>query len=91
MNSAISRQFPRLVPVPNRGGTGTTHQNTISIGTDPSGTGTTASRNPDFWYSYIVKLKFEHQGYKNRNKLLMGVQIRMKLSEKCTVPRRWQT
>ena len=23
--SSISRQFPRLVPVPNRGGTGTTH------------------------------------------------------------------
>ena len=25
MNSAISRQFPRLVPVPNRGGIGTTY------------------------------------------------------------------
>ena len=37
---AISGQFPRLIPVPNRGGTGTTHQNRVGIGTGPSGTGT---------------------------------------------------
>ena len=74
-------------------GTGTTHQNRVGIGTDPSGTSTdpsgtstTSSYSPDFLYSYIVKLKFVHQGYKNPIKLLTGVQIRMKLSEKRTVP-----
>ena len=101
--SAISGQFPRLVPVPNRvvpvplmhrqngtsinqSGTGTTHQNMVGTSTDPSGTGAIASCNLDFWYSYIVELKFEHRGYKNPIKWLTGVQIRMKLREKRTVP-----
>ena len=66
--SAISGQFQRLVPVPNRGGAGTTHQNMIGIGTNLSGIGTTTPYSPDFWYSYIVKLKFEHRGYRNPNK-----------------------
>ena len=68
----------RVVPVPPmqrpigtgtiQSGTGTTHQNMIGTGTNPSGTGTTTSYNPDFWYSYIVKLKFAYQGYRNPNK-----------------------
>ena len=96
--SAIFRQFPRLVPVPtgvepvpllqNQNGTGTTHQNRIGTSIDPSGTDTTTSYNPDFWYSYIVKPKFVLRQYRNPNKLLMWVQIRIKLSEKRTVPRR---
>ena len=60
-----------VVPVPlmqNQNGTDTTHQNMIGTGTNPSGTGTTTPYNPDFWYSYIVKLKFEHRGYRNPNK-----------------------
>ena len=52
----------------NRGGTGTTHQNRVSTGTNPSGTGTTTSCSLDFLYSYIVKLKFAHRGYRNPNK-----------------------
>ena len=32
--SVISGQFPRLVPVPNRGGTSTTHQNMNGTSTD---------------------------------------------------------
>ena len=44
--SAIYGQFSRLVP--NRGGTGTTHQNRFSTGTDPSGTCTTDFCNLDF-------------------------------------------
>ena len=60
--SAISGQFPQLVPVPSRGGTGTnqsgtgtTHQNRVGTGTGPSGTGTTAPFSLDF---YITKPKF---------------------------------
>ena len=103
MNSTISGHFPRLVPVPNKGGTGTTYaepkwyryhdkvilvpltrtkvvpvprqsgtgtnlQNKVDTSIDPNGTGTTASYNPDFWYSYIIKLKFAHRGYRNPNK-----------------------
>ena len=74
VKSAISGQNYVLVLVPNRGGTGTTLQrqkgtdtNQSGTGTDPSGTGITASCNPDFWYSYIVKLKFTHRGYRNPN------------------------
>ena len=75
--SAISGQNRVLVPVQNRGGTGTTLQREKCTGTNQSGTGTThqnsfgtgttASYNPDFWYSYIVKLKFTHRGYRNPN------------------------
>ena len=43
---------------PNRGGTGTHMQRQNGIGTNKSGTGTTTSCSPDFWCSYIVKLKF---------------------------------
>ena len=65
------RYHNRVVSVPPMQrpiGTGTTHQNMIGTGTNPSGTGTTASCNPNFWYSYIVKLKFAYQAYRNPNK-----------------------
>ena len=48
MNSAIYGQNRSLVPVPNRGGTGTTLQNRFSTGTKVSGTSTTSSCNPGF-------------------------------------------
>ena len=48
----------KVVPVPRQSDTGTNFQNMIGTATNPSGTGTNASCNPDFWYSYIVKLKF---------------------------------
>ena len=73
VNSAIFGQNCSLVPVPNRGGTGTTYaeanwyryhpsgtgttlQNKFGTSTKHSGTGTTGSCNPDFWYFCIVKL-----------------------------------
>ena len=43
VNSSISGQNRTLVPVPNRGGTGTTLQNRFGTGTKQSGTGTTSS------------------------------------------------
>ena len=58
----------KMVPVPRQSGTGTTHQNRVGTGTDPSCTGTIASYSPDFLYSYIFKLKFAHRGYRNPNK-----------------------
>ena len=58
----------KVVPVPRQSGTGTNLQNRVGTSTDQSGIGTTASYNPDFWYSYIVKLKFTHRGYRNPNK-----------------------
>ena len=36
-----------------------------------------------FCYESLI---FVHRLFRNPNKLLMGVQIKMKLSEKCTVP-----
>ena len=48
--SVISGLFSLLVSVPNRGGTGTTHQNRIGTGTNQSGTGTTSPYNLDFLY-----------------------------------------
>ena len=56
MNSAISGLNRSLVPVPNRGGTGTTLQNRFGTGTNHSGTGTTSSYNPGFWFFCIDKL-----------------------------------
>ena len=56
LNSTIPGQNRSLVPVPNRGGTGTTLQNRFGTGTKQSGTGTTSSCNPSFWYLCIVKL-----------------------------------
>ena len=73
VDSAISGQNRNSVPVPNKGGTGTTYaeakwyryhssgngttlQNRFGTGTKHSGTGTTGSYNPGFWYFCIVKL-----------------------------------
>ena len=50
----------KVVPVRRQSGTGTNFQNMIGTGTDPSGTGTTASGNPDFLYLCIVKLEFAY-------------------------------
>ena len=52
----------KMVPVPSKWyryhpcGTGTTLQNRFGTGTKHSGTGTTGSCNPGFWYFCIVKL-----------------------------------
>ena len=71
MKSAISGQNRALVPVPNRGGTSTTHynqsgtgtnfQNRVGTSTDLNGYGTTTPCSPDFLYFYIVKPKFIHR------------------------------
>ena len=58
----------KMVPVPRQSGTGTTHQNRVGTGTNPSGINTTASSSPEFLYLCIVKLKFSHRGYRNPNK-----------------------
>ena len=66
VNSAISRQNHTLVPVPlmqwkngtstTRSGTDTALQNRFGTGTEQSGTGTTSSCNPCFWYFCKIKL-----------------------------------
>ena len=71
----------KVVPILRQSGTGTNMKNRVGIGT-------TASYSPNFWYSYIVKLKFARRGYMTPNKLLMGIRIRMKLSEQRIVSRR---
>ena len=38
-----------MVPIPRKSGTGTTHQNMIGTGTNPSGIGTTDSYSLDFY------------------------------------------
>ena len=43
-------------------GTGTTHQDMIGTGTNPSGIGTTTPYNPDFLYSYIVNSNSKTEG-----------------------------
>ena len=54
------RYQTEVVSVPRQSGTGTNLQNRVGAGTDLNGTSTTASCNPYFWHSYIVKLKFAH-------------------------------
>ena len=61
--------------------TGTHLQNRV-------GTGTDASSSPDFCTLALLSPIFVHQLFRDPNKLLKGVQIRMKLSEKRTVPHR---
>ena len=51
-----------------------------------SGTGTDASSNPVFVPLALLSLIFLHRLFRDPTKGLMGVQIRMKLSEKRTVP-----
>ena len=93
-----------MVPVPKSGtgtmmqwvsGTGTTQTSTgtnrqrgTGTGTSQSGTGTITSRSPVFAYFAPLSPVFIHRLFRNPKKRLMGVQIRMRLSEKRTVPRR---
>ena len=74
-------------------GTGTTQTSTGTdwqwiTGTDTgqSGTGTTTSNSPVFAYFAPLSPVFVYQLFKDPKKRLMGVQIRMRLSEKRTVP-----
>ena len=57
-------------------------------GTSQSGTGTTASSNLNLAYFCTVKSRIRTQLFRDPKKLLMGVQIKIELSEKRTVPRR---
>ena len=66
-------------------GTGTHWQCGTGTGTSQSGIGTTASYNPGFACYAILSPVFVHRLFRDPNKGLMGVQIGMKLSEKCTV------
>ena len=69
-------------------GTGTDWQWITGTGTGQSGTGTTTSSSPVFAYFALLSLVFVYQLFRDPKKRLMGVQIRMRLSEKRTVPRR---
>ena len=64
-------------------GTGTDHS-----GTDHSGTGTTNSNNPVLTCFRTVKSRIRIPMSRDPKKQIMGVQIRIELSDKCTVPRR---
>ena len=65
--------------------TGTHWQCGIGTGTSQNGTGTIASCNPVFACYAILSLVFVYRLFRDPNKLLVGVQIRMRLSEKCTI------
>ena len=69
-------------------GTGTDWQWITCTGTGQSGTGTSGSSSPVFSYFAPLSLVFIHRLFRDPKKRLMGVQIRMRLSEKCIVPRR---
>ena len=69
-------------------GTGKGMQWAIDTGTGQSGTDTTTSSSPVFAYFALLSPVFVYQLFRDPKKLLMGVQIRMRLSEKRTVPRR---
>ena len=74
-------RYQRVVPVPMiqwASGTGTTQ----------IGTGTTTFSSPVFAYFAPLSPVFLHRLFRNPKKRLMEVQIRMRLSEKRTVPRR---
>ena len=86
-----------MVPVPKSGtgtmmqwasGTGTYWQWMTGTGTSQSGTGTTTSRSPVLTYFCTVKSHIRIPMVRDPKKLLMGVQIRIELSEKHIVPRR---
>ena len=78
----------QVVPVPKVSGTGTRSQKRVGTGTHQSGTSTDASSNLDFCSIALLSLVFVHLLVRDPNKGLMGVQIRMKLTEKRIVPRR---
>ena len=69
-------------------GTCTTRQRGTGTSTSQSGTGTTTSSSPVFSYFAPLSPLFIHRLFRNPKKRLMEVQIRMRLSEKRTVPRR---
>ena len=69
-------------------GIGTNRQGGTGAGTNQSGIGTTTPNSPVFAYFTPLSPIFIHRLFRNPKKLLMGVQIRMRLSEKCTAPRR---
>ena len=69
-------------------GTGTDWQWITGTGTGQSGTGTTTSSNPVFAYFAPLSPIFIHRLFREPKKRLMGVQIRMRLIEKRTVPHR---
>ena len=88
-----------MVPVPivqkrsdtstTQSGTGTHWQLSTSTSTGQSGTSTDASYNLIFACYALLSPVFVHRLFRDPNKLLMGEQIRMKISEKRTVPRRY--
>ena len=71
-------------------GTGTDWQwiTGTGTGTGQSGTGTTSSSSPVFACFAPLSPVFVYQLFRDPKKRLMGVQIRMRLSEKRIVPRR---
>ena len=68
-------------------GTGTSRQRGTGTGTNKSGTDTTTSSSPVFAYFAPLSPVFIHLLFRDPRKGLMGVQIRMRLNEKRTVPR----
>ena len=66
-------------------GTGTNSQRGTGTGTSQSGTGTTTSSSTVFAYFAPLSSVFMHRLFKNPKKRLMRVQIRVRLSEKCTI------
>ena len=69
-------------------GTGTDWQWITGTSTGQSGTGTTSSSSPDFACFAPLSPVFVYQLFRDPKKRLMGVQIRMRLSEKRIVPHR---
>ena len=70
-----------VVPIP-------TMQWASGTGTSQFGTGTTASNNLNLPYFCTVKSRIRTRLFRDPKKRLMGVQIKIELSEKRTVPRR---
>ena len=71
-----------------KSGTGTMMQWSSGTGTTQTGTGTTSSCNLKLAYFAPLSPVFIHLLFRNPKKQLMGVQIRMRISEKRTVPHR---
>ena len=69
-------------------GIGTDWQWVTGTGTGQSGTGTTTSSSLVLTYFCTVKSRIRVPTFRDPKKLIMGVQIRIELSEKRTVPRR---
>ena len=69
-------------------GTSTDWQWVTGTDTGQSGTGTTTFSSPVLTYFCTVKSRICIPMFRDRKKLIMGVQIRIELSEKRTVPQR---